>query len=233
MLNWWMPHHAALFDHGVVIDYASTDRSLNIVKEHAPHWEIRQSRNEMFDAVACDAEVMDIERSIDGWKMALTATEFLYCKNLPEWLETISGDAARVQPVAVVDMQECTVDRALPLPYQCRTGFVGGYMEPFKRRIIHRHPDGQYHPGRHGSDLPNFDVYPPGALLLWYGFAPWTPELRSRKLQIQNRIPSTDAQKGFGAQHMISEEQLRAKWQELVAISGDLSQIPEYRSVIL
>ena len=33
MLPWWLRHHRELFDHGILIDYASTDRSVEICRE--------------------------------------------------------------------------------------------------------------------------------------------------------------------------------------------------------
>lgn len=77
LLPWWLNHHKNLFDHGVLIDYGSTDRSVEIIKEICPTWEIVKSRNDVFDAELCDREVEDIEKNIEGWRIALTITEFL------------------------------------------------------------------------------------------------------------------------------------------------------------
>lgn len=233
LLPWWLQHHVPMFDHGVVIDYASSDRSVEIVRAYAPHWEVRQSRNSTFDAVACDAEVMDIERSIEGWKIALTATEFFHCPSFPDWVNDLTCDIARIRPVAMVDKEENHPDHGHALTDFCHTGFFGGYMEPYKGRYIHRHPTGEYLTGRHDSHYSVVHRYPEGALVLWYGFAPWTPELRARKLQIQNSIPDTDRKKGYGVQHMIDEPLLYGKWHELSEISHDLRAVPEYASVVI
>src|SRR6516164_5807036 len=40
LLPYWLRHHLPLFDHGVLIDYTSTDRSVEIIHELAPHWEV-------------------------------------------------------------------------------------------------------------------------------------------------------------------------------------------------
>lgn len=69
LLPYWLRQHYPLFDHGVLIDYASTDRSLEIIRELAPSWEVRPSANPWFDARDCDAEVMTIEREFAGWKI--------------------------------------------------------------------------------------------------------------------------------------------------------------------
>ena len=61
LLPWWLDHHKKIFDHGIMINYHSTDRSCEIIKEICPTWQIRPSRNEYFHPKDIDAEVMDIE----------------------------------------------------------------------------------------------------------------------------------------------------------------------------
>lgn len=231
LLRWWVPHHREMFDHGVLIDYASTDRTVDVFREFAPDWEIRQSRNDCFRATDCDAEVMDVERGIDGWKIALTATEFLCC-DLPHLIQSLEDSgyaAAQIQPVAMVDRQErMYADPESPLDTQCFYGYVGGWIEPYKSRLLHRHADGAYAVGRHSTNHQFVKMYPDGALLKWYGFAPWTPEMRLRKMNIQTRIPADDIAAGRGFQHMVDAERLRGMWQQECAISGKLADDPRY-----
>jgi hypothetical protein len=77
ILPWWLNHHKEIFDHGIIVDYHSTDRSREIVNEICPTWEVRTSRNPDYQADNVDAELMDIERSLDGWRMCLNAPELL------------------------------------------------------------------------------------------------------------------------------------------------------------
>lgn len=82
MLKWWIPHHLNKFDHGIIIDYGSTDSSLDIVRTLAPNWEIVRSGNQDFNAYNVDFEVYHIERQIQAkypgsWMLALNVTEFL------------------------------------------------------------------------------------------------------------------------------------------------------------
>ena len=77
LLPWWLKHHKQIFDHGVMIDYHSTDRSVEIIKEICPTWTIITSRNPDFQADTIDTEVNDIESQIDGWKICLNVTEQL------------------------------------------------------------------------------------------------------------------------------------------------------------
>ena len=64
LLNWWLQHHKDKFDHGIIIDYHSTDNSMDLVKQITPKWQVIKSVNKDFNAANCDIEVMNIERSI-------------------------------------------------------------------------------------------------------------------------------------------------------------------------
>src|SRR5262245_52269241 len=99
LLPHWLKHHVEMFDRGVMIDYASTDNSVDVIRQLAPHWEIRQSRNHYFEAVAVDLEVMDIETACEGWKMALNTTEFLLHPDLRGFLREFENDLPNIPGV--------------------------------------------------------------------------------------------------------------------------------------
>lgn len=107
LLNWWLPHHKEKFDHGIIIDYGSTDRSIELIKKITPSWQIVPSRNKDFNALNCDLEVMDIERSIQNqypgtWVMALNATEFLV-GNTKRLFRLNPRDAIKIQKLISCD----------------------------------------------------------------------------------------------------------------------------------
>jgi Glycosyl transferase family 2 len=77
LLPWWLDQHLGMFDDGILIDYHSTDGSVEIIKTLAPKWRIVRSRNKEFSAGAADAEAMEYEASVPEWKIVLTSTEFL------------------------------------------------------------------------------------------------------------------------------------------------------------
>ena len=79
LLPFWLQHHKDMFDEIIIIDYNSTDRSVEICKTICPDCKIITSRNENFDATLVDKEVMDIENTIEGIKIVLNTTEFLFC----------------------------------------------------------------------------------------------------------------------------------------------------------
>jgi len=77
LLPFWLNHHKHMFDKGIMINYHSTDRSVDIIKEICPDWDILETRNECFDAHKVDSEVELIEKTITGWRVVLNVTEFL------------------------------------------------------------------------------------------------------------------------------------------------------------
>jgi hypothetical protein len=58
LLPWWLMHHAKYFDDGILINYASDDRSVELIKFYCPNWTIVDSKNEFFDAALIDQEVI-------------------------------------------------------------------------------------------------------------------------------------------------------------------------------
>ena len=77
LLPWWLEHHKKYFNHGIMINYASTDNSVSIIRQICPDWTVINSRNQFFDAKLIDDEVSDVESTVNGWKTCLNTTEFL------------------------------------------------------------------------------------------------------------------------------------------------------------
>lgn len=244
LLPWWLDHHTRLFDHGILVDYNSTDRSVQICRQMAPNWEVRPSKNPYFSAIDCDREVMEIERECAGWKMILNTTEFFCCPNMSGFLRGFESSnvlGAFVRAVVMVDRPETAampLDPRKPLIVQRHEGFFEDeilldYIPWAARsRLIHCYDDGAYVVGRHASSHVGLTQHPPGALVLWFGFAPWTPATRARKLQIQSRIPEADKQLLYGFQHLVDGDQLDAMWLAEAKKAIDLRGRSEYASVI-
>lgn len=77
LLPYWLEHHKNKFDHGVMINHGSNDKSIEIIKNLVPNWEIVNSELKYFDAYLTDFEVQKIEENIAGWKICLNISEFL------------------------------------------------------------------------------------------------------------------------------------------------------------
>jgi Glycosyl transferase family 2 len=234
LLPYWVKHHLPLFERAVLFDYASDDGSGDIVRRLAPHWEVRRSRNEWFDAGAVDREITDAERETPGWKICLNTTEFLLAPGLRHycrWMERYRADVWGIWAFDYImaDPQPGeTLWPAEPLPLQRRNGYPGGGL---RSRILHRRPDGGYGLGRHDSSIVH-KVLDHGIAILWFGWSPW-PHVLTRKLQIQRRIPETDRGIGVGQQHFTTKLALEEQWQREAKRSVDLyAMFPDYRELL-
>lgn len=189
LLPWFLKHHKQIFDHGIMIDYASTDRSREIIKEICPTWDIIPSRNEWFDPGPVDQEVIDIENSIDGWKMCLNITEHL----MGDY--SILNDVPNQQlviPTFVFVDKECddnlTYDK--PLYEQKKDGFMysdrGGrcFIEHRQARSIHNGPIQYLGMGRHFTYYNNQDL-----VIFYYGWCPFNETAINRKLGMSVKMP--------------------------------------------
>jgi len=223
LLPFWIEWHRNLnFKKVILIDYFSTDRSLEIIKQMAPkQWDVVQSRNENFSAAACDREVMDIERGLRGWEIALNATEFfmptrrLY--NRLGWFSTwFRGRGAYACPQAIVtgkDKEEYFPKNLSEFAVNFKYGLIlektscEETIGRDKPRYLHNNSDGAYMLGRHQTKLKKFKV-DNLAFVAWVGFYPWNPKTIQRKMQIKNRIPQTDIDRHYGYQHMWSQEKI-------------------------
>jgi hypothetical protein len=243
LLPFWLRHHVPLADHGVLVDYGSTDRSAEICRELAPTWELRRSKNESFDAVACDREIMALEREHQGWKLALNVTEFVFLSDLKGWLDALPANA----PPAIGFPSYVMVDTVpgapglpglpgrAPAPLWDQVGPFGyrdSYGAPTPRglRVVHKAPDGLYTPGRHSTLLPcarSLDAF-----LLWFGWAPW-PKVRARKLAIQDRIPASDRALGLGRQHIVTPEEIDRRFEAELARTTFLLEDPVFEAAWL
>lgn len=213
MLPWFLNHHKHIFDHGVMIDYHSTDRSVEIIKEICPTWDIVTSRNKDFQADKIDTEVNDIEAGIEGWKICLNVTEHLIgdysvMGNTPAQLF--------VPSVFFVDCdRERTVTHDLPLYEQKTDGFM--YKDSNKdflerrSRSLHNtaieYPANSTQlcmaPGRHWNVYNTHDL-----AIFYYGWCPFDAGQVGRKLQIQTQIPLIDRQLNRGFHHITNKETL-------------------------
>jgi hypothetical protein len=235
LLPYWLRHHHPLFDRGVLLDYGSSDRSRDIIRELAPGWEVRPSRNGWFDARDTDAEVMDVERECPGWKVVLNTTEFLLCDDLDLFVRRVEEDrpdARGVWPfdLAMVDPpaeRDKEVTEA-PLYFQKRWGYHPGGG---RSRLLHRCPHGRYDTGRHTSPLAG-KALEGGLFVLWFGWCP-IRHVTGRKLQIQQRISPRDRAAGLGWHHCLSPDGLEQAYRREAAKAYDLWEAyPRYRELV-
>jgi len=239
LLPYWLKHHREIFDHGVLINNHSTDRSREICRELVPGWEIVTSTNETFSGIMCDFEVMKHEaRFKNSWKLVLNTTEFLVGSQLENVIKFMIKDGyigGRIPGAVMVDPHpEAPLDPDKPLVEQKYHGAweadfpydqlgQSWYERPTRSRILHNYPIGSYVPGRHDSHLPNLVPINPEHLgIWWYGYSPWTPEGIARKLQIQSTIDPFDVKVRFGHQHEVTPDQLQERHAAMLEFSQNL-----------
>lgn len=197
LLPWWLQHHKHIFDHGIMIDYASTDRSCDIIRKICPTWEIRPSRNQFFDGDNIDQEVMDIERELTGWRATLNVTEFLYGNT--DHLDDRSEDTQYlITNYVFVDMQDSDkgsieLSYDIPLYKQRYWGYWDnandGHQLPAgtqsrMNRSIHNFPV-KYTGGRH---WPRTDYSFDDLVIFYYGYVDASEQGLNRKAQIRSRV---------------------------------------------
>lgn len=235
MLPWFLNHHKQMFDHGVMIDYHSTDRSADIIREICPTWDIIPSRNKDFQADLIDVEVNDIESQIVGWKICLNVTEQLIGDYSS--IDESASDTIMIPSIFMVDCdRQRSVDPAVPLYKQKFHGFVfsdsnQAFLERRARRL-HRTTEPYpiastvtcMAPGRH------YNLYSTDKLaILYYGWCPFDQGQLARKLQIQTQIPLIDRQRGWGYHHITNAETLTYRLEnEFIPRARDISKELEY-----
>jgi hypothetical protein len=224
LLPFWLKHHRDIFDHGILINYKSTDNSVDLIRKHAPPtWEIVDSINDIFNAQLCDLEVMQHERRVKGWKIVLNVTEFFVCPNInliEQDCEKNNLNGFRAIGVVLVDStNNIKVDSDVPLIEQKNHGFtesnfdynaakLSWYPGPSRSRIYHKNVIGLYFPGRHKSLLSKVPAVIDGAYIFWFAFSPWNSDFLKRKTQIAQRLDPDDISKGWGYQHTLDYGQL-------------------------
>lgn len=232
LLSWWLRHHRKHFDHGILINYTSTDKSVEVIRDLCPTWEVVDSQNEVFDAAACDREVKMHEERVEGWRITLNTTEFLYGNYAS--LSEYGPRTLILAPSLYFVSREFgeTPDPERPLHEQVKSGVhyssdrrmrnlrgLANYNAPFPNV------------GRHYED---WSFMAQDFAIFNYGFAPLNDRLIARKVQIQHRIPPSDKQCQKGFEHYrcsvstdgeMRKEDLLKTWQDLyLPITRDLSE---------
>lgn len=197
LLPIWLRHHREKFDHGIIVDYGSTDNPLEIVRELTPHWEFRNTGLDSFQADVLDSVINSIEQRVVGTRIVLTVTEFLLGQ--PRKAER----RYLIPQVVLVNMDDALqFDPQQPFHKQVTWG-VGSDTEstaPWWSRSMHQVPtaygaDGSM-TGRHYHGIDNGEY-----LIYRVSNCYVSPEMFDRRLQIQHRIPEQDKHRQMGVQH--------------------------------
>lgn len=227
MLPWFLNHHKQIFDHGIMIDYRSTDRSQEIIKELCPTWDIVTSRNPNFQADTIDYEVMDIEKYVEGWRICLNVTEQLIGDY--SLMDDTPTSQMLIPSMFYVDCDRTnSVDTDIPLYQQKTDGFMfsdnqKNFLER-RARSLHNMPVQYPVPGRHYEKYTTKEL-----VIFYYGWCPFNQPAMDRKLQIQTQIPLIDRQRNWGFHHITNKETLTYRLEnEFIPRSRNLKEETEY-----
>lgn len=203
LLPWWLEHHKKIFDFGVLIDYHSTDRSVEIIKDICPNWQIFTSRNNFFDAYECDSEIMFYEHQLPGYRIVLTVTEFLL------------GDIDKITP----DRPDLLLQWFIP-------SIKFSKWDPSGRLDTTRQLWQQIHTGKSYRSFPELPMcrsyhnfiwkyWPPGrhyltpnteeCIIFNYANSIIGAPMVKRRLQIQHKISEANKKDKLGDEHYIDE----------------------------
>ena len=207
LLPFWLLHHRDMFDDIIIVDYHSTDKSVEICKRICPDCKIITTRNAFFDAENIDTEFMDIENSIEGIKIVLNTTEFLFCETS---VSIVFDGITQPTSFAVTAVS----------PYSKKNYIINNYYELMHNllnddiryhkdkgtRQLHNFANGAYIIGRHSTRNPS--SHTDKLHIVWLGYWPMNDNLLARKLQIHINIPQRDKDKKHGYQHFFTKEKM-------------------------
>lgn len=231
LLPHWIAHHRPMFDAATIIDYASTDESLDIIRSLAPEWRIVRSQNVNFDAIDADFEVMQIESYTPGWKVALNVTEFLVAPNLRTVLKSAEQSdfhGITGQSFVLTDKKRlgmAGIDAGTPLLEQLHHGRQEEDGKATRRRLIHRWRTGGYVHGRH-SWMRGPTAYSADLLYASLFYAPWDDAMIERKMAIGRQVSEHDRKKGLGFHHMRDAAALQRDFEAAAEAAEDLRDNP-------
>ena len=227
ILPWWLEHHKKIFDHGIIIDYASTDKSLEIIKEICPTWEVVQSKNAEFNARLVDVEVLEYERKIEGWRICLNVTEFLVGDYSKFLVDTIRSTQHLIPTITFWDWNpDGELDKTKPLWEQKKQGIH--YKTDFmarRARSLHNVKTMEYDVGRHFASFNNEEM-----MIFHYANCIASKGMLDRRLQIQTKVPEHDRIRGWGSHHyhgpngVMTADTLKELWSKDLHKATDCSE---------
>ena len=204
MLPWWLKHHRQYFDHGIMIDYQSTDYSREIIQQLCPTWDIIPSRNRIFISGPVDDEVMDIERSLTGWRVCLNVPEFLV-GNYTRLDDSVEPCNIYVETKVFIESgtkdSPTILNPNIDIIDQCHWIISDNIRAS---RSIHNYPV-TYTAGRHFTNPQTYN----DLTLYYYGWASLESASIQRRMQIQTKAPGNC---DIMSPHRFTEDELLEKF---------------------
>lgn len=236
LLPFWLEHHMNIFDHGIIIDYCSTDRSVEIIHKYCPTWEVIRTQNlnadgsPNFKAHEVDCEVSNIESRIDGYKICLNTTEFMFLtKPKEEIMNILTTNLYYCLGIHSVMNKTQNFFPKNAVDFLKGIELIGLANSERGHRILHSDKRIHYTTGRHNhyTNNPRNNIYNHELFfVLWTKFYPCNNNMFKRKLQIQQNIPMSDKNARLGYQHVTNLQKLYDEYN--IDLSTTVSNIQDY-----
>lgn len=190
LLPLWLEHHSKYFDKGIVVDFASTDRSREIIAQY-PKFEVYDSTIDMWGVNDLDAMMVEFEKQVDGIRMVLNVTEFLLGN---------PNTAERDFLIPAVGLINMPFDNEFDWSKQFweQRSYGISYKDSFihRRSRILAHQLPNYPLGRHFESIDDG-----GYLLVHVANCLVDEGMINRKLQFQDKVPDKDKNLNLAFQH--------------------------------
>lgn len=240
LLPYFLKWHKNFFTDGIFINYGSTDNSCDIIRELCPSYEIVKPKyNNGFHARDLDREVVDAEKSCEGWKLCMNVTEFVFHDDFGKYLDSQPETVKGIWLPVISMVENERVERNIPivddkhLVLQRTHGQFGHGVvrNTCNGRLVHRSDHGHYVGyGRHSSSLSGV-ISPGDAYHLWFGWSPWTEQFIKRKDQIKGKITDEDMKAMALGTHMQSREDMISTYGQYQRYSSDLMNVLIYKQI--
>ena len=221
LLPFWLHHHKKMFDEIVILDYNSTDKSIEICESICPGCKIIKTRNKVFDCQENDKELMEIENSIDGIKIILNTTEFLFCEKPIKDIFGATRSSYAVNIICPYSANNCNIPNDSEFFSNLLNNDVVYHYRREGGRQLHNYPTGKYSIGRH--EWFNNSIPTNKAHIVWFGYYPMNDHLMKRKLQIT--LSHRDKIMGRGFQHWFDKEKILSINKEKASSGTSLENI--------
>jgi hypothetical protein len=176
---------------------------------------------------------MDIEKSIEGWKICLNVTELMIGDY--SLMNDQPNQQLLLPSMFYVDCdRERQIDTSIPLYKQKTDGFdfwseymtrrpTSNFRER-RARSLHNMQVQYPVPGRHYEEYTTKEL-----VIFYYGWCPFNEGALARKLQIQTQIPWVDRQRNWGFHHITNKETLEYRLEhEFIPRSRNIKEDTEY-----
>lgn len=217
LLPLWLNHHRKFFESGILFDYGSTDRSVEIIRDICPHWQVRPSKNIYFDHIDCDIEIMEAESQLNpsSFRTSITCTEFIV-GNIMKVLSDVSGiDKQVLMPVNYITGYDPNgiLSNKIPLWEQIKIGVPWQNVVPrwfAFCRSLHNFNNMKYTHGRHFK-AKRLEHITTEIQILKVSNVLVGQEMIKRRLQTNAKIsPRSRKTSGVATQHTLTEDTIEA-----------------------